>query len=268
MSNPDNKSCVTKCSDEEHDAVMKDVYEYARSIREEQSAFYGVYLQKIHRLMTVQILLFAGMSYASSQAGWAKGGHMWALGGIGILGALLLFVGFVCCIRCLGIEDVSVLGIKRLDSAIKERKTERIRPADVRGQLSQNILQVIREDRKREDNRKRCGKVVNCTTISGSFFVAAFVLYAIVGNAIFERNPLTERNMSDQQNGSNNSSGDQSGGQDSKPSDAPQDRPSLVEPSETSQRDAGPSQPKVAESTHTVPVSRNCIPPLDPNRQA
>lgn len=184
MQEPDDKSSMEEYGDEEYRVVSEGVYAYVRWVREEQLTLYGVYLQKIHRLMTVQILLFAGMSYAISQAGWAKGVNLFVLGGIGTIAALLLLRGFLLCIRGLGIGEVSVVGIAKLDEVVKKEETKNLRSADLHGDLSRNIMKTIAEDRTRADARKISGPVIADTTVKGAVLVAVFVVYAIVGGVI------------------------------------------------------------------------------------
>jgi len=172
-------------SKEERRIVLKGVYDHLRWVRDEAGTFYDTYLQKIHRLMTVQVLLFAGMSFALSKIGWTKDAaayHVWILAISGGLAGLSLLVGFIGCIQCLGITDVSVAGIAKLKEIVETERIKRMMPADLFGDLSQNIMQAVLEDRERGRKRKKWGPLINWATSIGAVLVAFFVSYAIIGS--------------------------------------------------------------------------------------
>lgn len=207
-------------NDEEQKVVYEGVYDYLRWISEQEATFRDGYMLKIHRIMTIQILLFAGMSFALSQAGpmiKVANLYTWFFVAIGIISSIMLFRGFYYCIRCLRIKNLSVLGVKNLDALIKDDKVKKVRITDLFGDLSQNIANAILENRNRDEKGEEWGNRINNSTQVGAILAACFVMYGIAGG-ILVKDINKEQTMTDKKDDSN-------------------DSPSFVEPTDTIQAD-------------------------------
>ena len=108
--------------EEERQEVSRIVYEYVQRARDEENAYHGVYVEKVHKLVTIHIVLFASMSYALGQLDWVRSVQsswtaiIWVLAAGGAAG---LLVAFVSGLRILSIAKVSVVGLTNLQSLVK-----------------------------------------------------------------------------------------------------------------------------------------------------
>ena len=226
----------------------KAVYEHLSRLRDDDASFYSVYLQKIHRLMTVQVLLFASMSFALSQLEWTKGKtvlHVWILSFTAILGGFFLLYGFYYCIKCLGITDVQAVGVTTLNEALKAAGGVReIPPTVIYAELSRNLAGVIVHERQQVAKRRPWGPRVNYATQAAFVFVAIFVTYAIIGKvttSVFAKSK--EPKMPEESVEAPQSSED-APVQDVQPAASVSDsseRPSLVEPPDVMQHARDPA---------------------------
>lgn len=173
--------------------ALKGIYEHVTNIRNDELSFNSIYLQKIHKLMTVQVLLFASMSYASGQLEWIKENHIihsWILAITAGLGGLCLIIGFYYCIKCLGIEKVSVIGVTKLEQFLSTGKIKEVPSTEVYLNLSENVAKSIKEQRERREKRSPWGPIVNKTTQIGFLFITVFVTYSVCGRVITSVIPL------------------------------------------------------------------------------
>lgn len=176
-------------TEDEQKVVYRNVYDYLRWISEQDSSFREGYMLKIHRIMTIQILLFAGMSFALSQAGpmvRVANFYTWIFVTIGIISSFLLFRGFFLCIRCLRIKNLSVLGVENLDKLIKDEEIKKLGTTDLLSDLSQNIATAIQENRIREKIETEWNRRINYSTQVGAVLAACFVMYGIFGGILCE----------------------------------------------------------------------------------
>lgn len=248
---------------EDRDAVAKAVYDHVRRTFEDEGHFYEVYLGKVHKAVTVQVTLFAGMAYAVGELDWIHEASIitiWVVGALASLGALSLIAGFICGLQCLGICETSVVGIKLLNDLVKDGKIAELRPDQLYGDLSQNLANAVIDERDRKQNHKLWNKGLNRCTLAGFLFVAAFVGSVTIGKLV---NPVNHEQqsggtiMNDIGDPSNSPQPEASGSTQSTASDggSTPDRVSVVEQGETSQRDVGSTRPSVVEKSPTIPMS-------------
>lgn len=174
---------------------IKGVYDHLCRIRDDESSYNSVFLQKAHRLMTVQVWLFASMSFALSQLNWVRGQsaiYFWVIIATAIIGCLCLLVGFYYCIKCLGFEEVSVVGVTKLEEFIKDGNIIRVQITTMYSNLCENIVNVILEHREKTSKRKDWSQRVNKATLIGFIFVAIFVFVSIYGKVITSVSPSNE----------------------------------------------------------------------------
>jgi hypothetical protein len=167
--------------------VAKAVYDHVRRARDDVDRYYEVYLGKVHKLMTVQVALFASMAYAVGQLDWiyrASGCAIWLVGTLASLGALSLAVGFASGLRCLEVGKTSVVGVKLLKKTLVERTIQEFPADQLYYDLSRNLLDGVIAERERSNTRDRWNGWLNRSTFLGFLLVAAFVGSAIVGNLV------------------------------------------------------------------------------------
>lgn len=223
-------------SDESKQEVFKGVYDHLRMIREDESSSKSTLLQKIHWIMTAQVWLFASLSVASSQVEWASGTiHLRILVFFALVAGLSLAYGFYYCLSFLGIEEAPVLGVKELGKAVKSGDLEGLKPEELFGDLSQNVVDQINRDRANEAKRKTWGRRVNRSTRLGFIAAVLFLVYAIGGQEL-------------------SSAGTK---------DTEIDVMSAVDPNESSNQDGQDATP--ANSTETEPVAE-ATPCVEPTR--
>lgn len=252
-------------STEDQLKVLQAVYEHLRCTRQDEEAYYSIYLQKVHRLLMIHALLFASMSFALSQLEWVKGLgsiHLWILGTFAILGAASLGVAFFYGVKCLGIEEFSVLGVSHLHELVKNESIRKLRPDELFEDLSQNACTTVTENRARAESRKSWGRVLTKYTLAGFVFVAFFLAYAIIGkvSSSVVSNKTQENRMSDNPNNDAPTDGGQeSVAQEAQSASDSADRPSAVEPSHTGQRSDVQVRPSAVESPVTIALSHDHI---------
>ena len=228
--------------------VLHGVYEHLRWVRDEQTTLYGMYVEKLQKVITVQLVLFAALAY-----GWNELGSLPKHGALpvvaimlGVIAALALGYGFYIGVRLLGVTTGSVVGVKTLDSVVKSGNITRLSIDELWSDLSRNLATAIIEDRKRDHATRRKGPLLNCATIAGYIAVAVFVTVVSLGNYT--------GNLSS--NGESDVSEEKPQTQQQPPAQVPQgteevSRPSVVEPTDSVQRSG--LRPSVREPSDRVP---------------
>lgn len=169
----------------DRERVTNGVYQHLRWVSEEEESIYRNYIDKVHKLVTVQLVLFAAISYGLSQVDWhvcRQSFFTSYVGGLGAVAAICLAVAFYCGIRCLEIREVSVIGVEKLHEVLKNKQIAMVTPDQLWGDLSQNVADGIIENRERAKKKAGFGVCLNIFTVIGFFLVAAFVVVASMGN--------------------------------------------------------------------------------------
>ena len=238
-------------------------YDHLKSKRADDEASNGVYLTKVHRMMTYQVVLFAAVAFAIKEAAWAEeqaGIHFWGLSICAGLGVLLLARGFLYGIECMEICDASTASVKLLEKLLEDKTLLRKPPDELLAELGQNLAQEINENRgfKNQPKRRRLAKNLNRYTKAGFCFVALFVAGSVVGGKMHPTRHLSKgivQMYGDQDDQGTQGTGPAEGGAAGQDDGAPEDAPSAVEPSSTEQRTATPAVPSAAEGTETIQLS-------------
>lgn len=238
-------------------------YDHLKSKRADDEASTGVYLTRVHRMMTYQIVLVAAASFASKEVGWAEaqgGFQFWGLLICGGLGLASLAIGFLYGIQCTIVRDASTTSVKLLEK-ILEDKTILVKPPDeLLAELGSNLAQEMNENRgiRNTPKRKRHATNLNRFTIAGFGFVVLFVTWAVVGGKLVPNQHLSKGNVQmygDQDGQGTQGTGPAEGGAAGQDDGAPEGAPSAVEPSSTEQKTATPAVPSAAEGTETIQLS-------------
>lgn len=174
----------SEASPTEQKETSQALFNYLRWLRDEESAIETSYQEKINRFITLEIVLFVGISYAISQAGWARGMFIYPIVALGLLSTCLVFRGFYCCIRCMRIIDTSVMGVSRLKGLVEEGDIKRLTVADLNDDLSINTINAIQENRSRVNERRTLSLTANRAIICDTVAVGLLVLFSVGGNVL------------------------------------------------------------------------------------
>lgn len=172
----------------ETEQVMQAVYAHLRWVREERLAFRESLLQKVHRLMTFHMLLFAALAYGINEMEWVwehSGWHMTIIVSVAGLAALSLLLAFFAGLMCCRVTEVSAIAVRVLADTIRDGQIRRVQLSDVHSDLSQNLGEAIRQDQERSSKQKKWGWFLNLWTFAGLVLTAAFITYTMVGKVYF-----------------------------------------------------------------------------------
>lgn len=158
-------------------------YEHLRSTYADDLASQASYVESVNRLLTIHTILFASLSYASTEADWALHTPVWyyTLLGLSAIAAISSAVAFGCGIRGIGIKRWSAVGTISLAERVRAKDVRRVAELSVIEDLSINLINVINENRARMQSRQRLSNWLNGGTLLGFCFSVAFVALALFG---------------------------------------------------------------------------------------
>ncbi|MEE9293397.1 MAG: hypothetical protein V3W34_00320 [Phycisphaerae bacterium] len=175
-------------SDDDRMKVATTLYDYVRRAIDAESTFYRDYLTKVHKLMTIQIVLFAGISYGMSKVDWMGGVVWWKCAPVLIflaVAAVSTALAFYWSLRCLAITDVSVVGVSELTKAFEDDDVfGKLKPDKVYRDLGANLATMLRDERNRGRAREPWNRRINSLTLIGFISVALFVVGGMFGSML------------------------------------------------------------------------------------
>ena len=188
---------LAKCGAQPPDAnerasVASAAYDHLKWIREHEDSIYAVYVNKVQRIVTVHVLLFAVMGYGLSQLEWLYTSATWVwltTVALGVGAAVFLLMGFWSGMSCLAIGETSVVGVKKLKQTTEQRTlTTDFSLESFYLDQSTNLSTAIIAERERNNRRQQIHKRLNRSTGIALALVALFVGTPIIGNTIHALN--------------------------------------------------------------------------------